>query len=167
MKRRKFRTALLVLLLSVVLVQFLPVDRSAPAVNPAQDFVAVTSPSPQLGQMIKDACYDCHSYETEYPWYSYVAPVAQWLQGHVNEGRKNLNFSIWTTYSAKKTDKKLKEAIEMVKEKEMPLQSFTWGHPEARLSDAQRTEITDWFQKFRTSADSDRNQGEEDGEEEE
>ncbi len=165
-KRKGLRLAFLVLLLIAVVAQFLPVDRSAPAVDPSQDFVSVTDPPAQLGQLIKDACYDCHSYETQYPWYSYIAPVAQWLQGHIDEGRQHLNFSIWTTYNAKRMDRKLKEAIHEVKEKGMPLNSFTWVHSEARLSDVQRAELTDWFQRFRTGAGSDRNgDGDEEAEE--
>ena len=153
MKRpRRIRTIILILILVIVLIQFLPVNRSAPPVDPAQDFVAVTNPPANLGILIKDACYDCHSHETEYPWYSYVAPVAQWLQGHVKEGRENLNFSVWTTYSAEDADGSLEEAVEMVEEKEMPLKSFTWGHPEARLTDAQRAELVQFFKSLRTGA---------------
>lgn len=152
-KRRWFRIIFLVLLLIVVLIQFLPVDRSVPTVNPSQDFVAVTNPPAAVATLIKQACYDCHSYETEYPWYSYISPVAQWLQGHVNEGREKINFSIWTTYSAADADEAMEEAVEEVGEKKvMPLKSFTWTHPEARLTDAQRTELTDWFRKLRTGA---------------
>lgn len=159
-KRRLFRTILLVLLLILVLMQFLPVDRSAPAVNPSQDFVAVTNPPAALGTLIKDACYDCHSHETEYPWYSYVSPVSQWLQGHINGGREHLNFSVWTTYSAGDADHAMEEAVEVVEKKEMPLKSFTWTHPEARLTDAQRKELAGWFQSLRTGAWGEEEEGE-------
>lgn len=163
-KRNLFRTIFLVLLLLVVAIQFLPVDRSAPAVNPSQDFVSVTNPPAAVGTLIKEACYDCHSYETEYPWYSYVSPVAQWLQGHIKEAREKINFSIWTTYNAEDADKAMEEAVEEVGEKkEMPLKSFTWTHPEARLTDAQRKELTDWFQGLRTGASG--NGGEEEDDE--
>lgn len=153
MKRRsRFRTIFLILLLFLVAIQFLPVDRSAPPVDPSQDFVAVMNPPGLLKPLIKDACYDCHSHETEYPWYSYIAPVAQWLQGHINEGREKVNFSVWTTYSAEDADHALEEVVEMLEEKEMPLNSFTWTHPEARLSDVQRTDLVAWFKTQRTSA---------------
>jgi len=155
MKRRRFRTILLILLLVIVLIQFLPVNRSVPQIDPSQDFIAVTHTSADLGRLIKDACYDCHSYETEYPWYSYVSPVSLWLQNHINEGREHLNFSIWATYPANRADHKLKEAVEHVKEKEMPLNSFMWMHPEARLTDTQRADLAAWFQGLRTGAGED------------
>ncbi len=158
-KRGLFRTIFLIILLLLVAIQFIPVDRSAPAVNPSQDFVAVMNPPGQLGTLIKEACYDCHSHETEYPWYSYVSPVSLWLQGHINEAREKVNFSIWTTYSAADTDHAVEEVVEVIEKKEMPLKSFTWTHPEARLSDAQRTEMVSWFKTLRTGASEKRGEG--------
>ena len=137
----------MILLLILVVMQFIPVDRNVPVVDPVTDFVSVEHPPQAVAQLLRDACYDCHSYETEYPWYSYVAPVSLWLQNHVTVGRKELNFSIWGTYSPKRKDHKMEEAIELVKEREMPLASFTWMHPEARLTDDQRAEITEYLQR--------------------
>jgi hypothetical protein len=149
-RRRNVRTIVLLILLVVVLIQFLPVDRSAPPIDPAQDFVSVMRPPEGTARLIRDACYDCHSFETEYPWYAYVSPVAQWLQGHIKEGRKHMNFSIWATYPADDQDHSMKECVEMVEEKAMPLKSFTWAHPEARLTDAQRSELVEYFKSLRT-----------------
>jgi hypothetical protein len=148
-KRKRSGLILLILLLVVVLIQFLPVDRSVPEVVPTQDFLVVTAPDAYLRMLIKEACYDCHSYETEYPWYAYISPVSQWLQGHVNNGREHLNFSIWATYAHEDEDHALKEAAEMVETKSMPLKSFLWVHPEARLTDVQRTELAEWFTSLR------------------
>jgi hypothetical protein len=146
---RRSRLILPIILLVLVLIQFLPVDRSVPAVDPVQDFVAVTNPPAALGALIKDACYDCHSYETEYPWYAYISPVAQWLQRHINHGREHMNLSIWTTYTPGDTDHALEEMVEMVESKNMPLKSFTWVHSEARLTDTQRVELAAWFESLR------------------
>ena len=163
-KRNRLRTIFLILLLLLVAIQFLPVDRSTPALTPAQDFLAVMNSPGQLGPLIKDGCYDCHSHETEYPWYSYVAPVGQWLQGHIRKARKQVNFSVWTTYSTEDADHALKEIVEVVKEKEMPLKSFTWMHPEARLTEVQRTELATWFQGLRTGASDNNAEGNSDDE---
>lgn len=99
--------------------------------------------------LLKSACYDCHSNETEYPWYAQVQPLAWWIDHHVEEARESLNFSIWQTYSVKDMDHAFEECIEMVEEKEMPLTSFTLTHPEARLSELQRQQMVDWFKKLR------------------
>lgn len=140
---------LLVLLLILVAIQFLPIDRSVPDVDPSQDFVLSTQPPGEVAKLFHDACYDCHSYETEYPWYGYVAPVGQWLQGHINHGRGKVNYSIWTTYSADDQDHALKEMGEMIETRKMPLKGFVWMHPEAQLTDAQRADMVAWLSAVR------------------
>ena len=148
-KRKLWRTILLVLLLIFVLIQFIPVDRSAPELVPAQDFLNAYEMPMEFITLVREACYDCHSYESEYPWYAYVAPVSQWVQGHIDHGRRHLNYSIWTTYDREKRLHKLEEMVEMVDDGSMPLKSFTWNHPEARLSDEQRAQLVDWFNTLR------------------
>lgn len=144
-KKRIVRLILLVLLLIFVVLQFIPVDRSVPEYDPAHDFVSVVSPPAHLAPIIREACYDCHSYETEYPWYSYVAPVSMWLQNHIDEAREHVNFSLWHTYNAEDKDEALEDCTEMVDSGSMPLKSFTWMHPEARLTDEEREELATWF----------------------
>lgn len=92
------------------------------------------------------ACNDCHSNKTRYPWYSNVQPFAWWMAGHVNDGKRHLNFSEFTKSNLARQNHKLEEIIETVKEKEMPLSSYTWlgFHSEANLTDEQRQAITDW-----------------------
>jgi hypothetical protein len=94
--------------------------------------------------LLKAACYDCHSNNTSYPWYSRITPVNWWMKNHVDDGKKELNFSIYTTYNAKQKEHKMKEIIETVKEHEMPIGSYLWMHKEARLSDEQRAALTQW-----------------------
>ena len=150
MRRRKlWRTIILVLLLIFVLIQFIPIDRSAPEVNPGEDFLNSYEMPVEFMTLVRDACYDCHSNESEYPWYSYVAPVSFWIQNHIDHGRKHLNYSIWTEYEIDKRMHKLEEMMDMVEEKEMPLSSYVWGHPEARLTDEQRAKLVDWFDTLR------------------
>ncbi|MCB9230869.1 MAG: heme-binding domain-containing protein [Bacteroidia bacterium] len=133
------------LVVALVLIQFIPVDRSVPEMVPADDYMMVESPPQDVAVLIKEACYDCHSFETEYPWYSRVAPVSFWLQNHINGGRKHLNFSKWGSYEQKRKDHKKEECEEMVEAGEMPMASFTWAHPEARLSEADREKLVSWF----------------------
>jgi hypothetical protein len=92
------------------------------------------------------ACNDCHSNKTRYPWYSEVQPVAWWLAGHVEDGKRHLNFSEFTKSKIARQNHKLEEIIETVKEKEMPLSDYTWMgfHADARLTDGQRVAIAEW-----------------------
>lgn len=136
---------LLGLLVIFILLQFVPIDHSIPTVDPNHDYVQMEQPPAAVGKMIKDACYDCHSYETKYPWYASVAPLSFWLQGHINNGRKELNFSTWKT--AENKAHKLEECAEEIEELKMPLKSYTWTHPEAKLTEAQKKELIAWFEK--------------------
>lgn len=99
-----------------------------------------------VNQLLQVSCNDCHSNKTEYPWYANVQPVAWWLNDHVVDGKRHLNFSEFTKMPIAFQNHKLEETIEMVEEKEMPLPSYTnFGlHPQANLTDAQRKLITDW-----------------------
>ena len=89
--------------------------------------------SPKTRELSKAACFDCHSNQTVWPWYSHVAPVSWMLQNHVTEGREHLNFSEFD-----RPQRDADEAVEMVEKSYMPLTNYTWLHPEARLSDADR-----------------------------
>jgi hypothetical protein len=99
--------------------------------------------------LLKVSCYDCHSNHTDYPWYSKITPVNWWLNNHINEGKKELNFSTFSTGSFKRKDKKMKEIDEQVDKHEMPLDSYLWIHKDAKLNDAQRKLIIDWSKTSR------------------
>ncbi len=108
----------------------------------------VTVPEPTR-QLLQRACYDCHSDQTTYPWYAEVNPVGWWLNHHVKEGKAELNLSAFAQYNAKRRDHKLKEIAETIQQQEMPLPSYHWMHPEARLTDAQRLQLINWAQNAR------------------
>jgi len=133
----------------LVIMQFFQIDKTNPAVDASKDFIMMANPPQEVKLILKQACYDCHSHETAYPWYTYVAPVSWWLKSHINEGREHLNFSDWSTYSAKKQDHKLEEVGEEVHEGEMPLDSYTWAHSEARLSEEQVQTLVNWVSQYR------------------
>ncbi len=90
------------------------------------------------------ACYDCHSNETVWPWYSQIAPFSWLLAWDVQEGRKELNFSRWNRYSPKERAKKVKESWEEIEEGEMPPWFYLPLHPEARLSAEDRAVVQEW-----------------------
>jgi hypothetical protein len=126
---------------AVVLVgiQLIPVDRANP---PAEGPMAM--PAGEAGRILEAACMDCHSHETAWPWYARVAPAKLLVSRHVSEGREHLNFSTWGRETPERQDHKLEEIVEVVESGEMPEGSYTWMHPEARLTDAQRHVIVEW-----------------------
>ncbi len=146
-----FKTLLLLLLVAFIVIQFFGIDRSVPETSPEADFITIYSPPSEVQNILQSACYDCHSYETNYPWYSNIQPVAWWLQDHIEEARDEMNLSTWTNYSPEDADHYLEEIVEMVDEEEMPLPSYTWAHADARLTDQQRETLVSWAENLRTS----------------
>jgi hypothetical protein len=122
----------------LIAVQFIPVDRSNP---PAEGEIMEST---ELKTILKRSCYDCHSNETVWPWYSYVAPVSWLVADDVHEGRKHLNFSNWQNIEVRKVSKAKQEIWEMVSEGEMPLGKYVLLHPEAKLSEKDKQIIKDW-----------------------
>jgi len=96
--------------------------------------------------ILKVACNDCHSNVTEYPWYAEIQPIAWFLNDHINDGKRHLNYSNFTSRPVAHQNHKFEEMIEMVKEREMPLPSYTWLglHLEANLTDEQRELLVSW-----------------------
>ena len=122
----------------LIAIQFIPVDQSNPPVSadPAIPFNVKT--------ILQRACYDCHSHETRWPWYSRVAPIS-WLLAHdVQEGREHLNFSTWTELPAQEIAENIEEIWEEVEEGEMPLWFYLPLHPEARLSSEDLALLNAW-----------------------
>lgn len=113
-------------------------DRSNPPVESDVDA------PPEVKALLKRACYDCHSHETTWPWYSNVAPVSWVVAHHVDEGRAELNFSKWAAYEPKRRAHKLEETEEMIEKGEMPLPGYVALHPEAKLTDAEKKTLIDW-----------------------
>lgn len=128
----------------LVIIQFFRIDKVNPSYEMENDFIMVTDPPELVKNILKNSCYDCHSFETKYPWYTNVAPVSWWIKYHINEGRDELNFSEWATFELKRKNHKLEEIIEMVEEGEMPMNSYTWVHSEARLTDEQQDALINW-----------------------
>jgi hypothetical protein len=102
--------------------------------------------SGEVSAILKNACNDCHSNKTEYPWYANIQPVGWWLANHVSDGKGHLNFSEFTSRKIAYQNHKLEEIIEEVDEDKMPLPSYTnFGlHPEANLTAEQKKVLTDW-----------------------
>ena len=140
-----------VLLIALVIAQFFRPDKNNGDISTVDAFLVETKPSENVTYLLKETCFDCHSDHTRYPWYNKITPVNYWLEDHIKHGKGHFNVSEWNTYSVKKKDHKLDELIEMVESKEMPLNSYTWTHGEAKLSDEQIAEMVAWAKGVRAS----------------
>lgn len=122
------------------------VPNELPAVEAANsgDLIGSGIVSEEISGILKTSCYDCHSNETKYPWYSYVAPVSWLVSKDVREGREELNFSTWQDYDMMEKLEKLDDIAIEVGEGEMPMGIYTAIHSSAKLDDAQRQLIVEW-----------------------
>ena len=149
---KKFlKKILLVLLVALVIIQFFrPTKNIAVAASP-NDITTKYAVPKDVQAILATSCYDCHSNTTKYPWYNTIQPVAWWLDDHIKEGKKELNFSEFATYRIGRQYKKLEEINEQVKEGEMPLESYTLIHGDAKLTEQQKLTLASWVTTLRDS----------------
>ena len=148
-KRIPFKKISLALIAVLIICQFFTIDKTNPTSDKSLDFGNVTSASAELSMILKASCYDCHSNEIKYPWYTNIAPISWWIKNHINEGTEELNFSIFGSYKSRRQDKKLKECIEIIYEGEMPMSSYTLIHRDASLTNDQKETLINFFTSLR------------------
>jgi len=134
----KLRIVLIVVAVAVVAIQLVPVDRSNPPVTGEVEAPAA------VVEVLRTSCYDCHSHETRWPWYAYVAPVSWLVAEDVEHGREHVNFSTWAEDDAEEQAEHLEEIWEEVEEGKMPLKKYLLLHGDARLTDAGRDVLRSW-----------------------
>jgi hypothetical protein len=133
-------TIVLVMVTALMAAQFVPATRTNPPVQGS-----LQAPLP-IAARLRRACYDCHSNETRWPWYSHVAPVSWLIIRDVNLGREEINFSEWESYYPRTRRRKLEWMGRALHEKQMPPWSYRLMHPSARLSEADRAELQSWIE---------------------
>ena len=138
--KKKLKWIFGVLVAGFGLLQFTNPARTNP---PVVNDLPVTNAPPRVAVLLRAACYDCHSYESKWPWYSHIAPVSWLIAQDVNEGREHLNFSDWPQDNARAA-KKFDRINEVLDYREMPPKKYTALHPDARLTEAQHQELLDW-----------------------
>jgi hypothetical protein len=138
MMKTKLKASLLGIMVVAALLQTVQPDRSNPEVT------APLEAPPEVMAVLKRACYDCHSNETRWPWYSYLSPVSILVANHVHEGREHLNFSDWTTMDAAKQMHTSSEILEVLDKGEMPLTSYLLLHGDAELSSSDKALLRSW-----------------------
>jgi len=143
----------LVLLAALIIIQFFKPERNLSSSETiAANDISKLYPVPQeVASILKTSCYDCHSNNTHYPWYSNFQPVAWWLADHVKEGKGELNFSEFASYRIGNQYRKLEKMNSEVKEGEMPLESYTFIHGDAKLNPAQKEKLMSWASEIRDS----------------
>lgn len=144
MLKKIFKIVALVLLLGFVVIQFIRPDFTNPPINAADKIENSMQIPENVQAILTRSCADCHSHETKYPWYSKIQPSAWFLKDHIDEGRREMNFSIWNTYEPRRKKRKLDEICEQIEIKEMPLPSYLWIHGEAKLSEEDIKTLCDW-----------------------
>jgi hypothetical protein len=125
--------------------QFIPTRTNQSTTVPPTDFVKTYNVPEDVKSILAVSCYNCHSNNTNYPWYSRVQPVGWYLENHINKGKEDLNFSEFGDYSARMQQNKLKSMISQVEDGEMPLPSYTFIHREARLSENSKKRLVDYL----------------------
>lgn len=144
---KKIMLALLVILL--VMQAFRPTKNLS--ANTENDISVSYAVPTEVKTILAKACNDCHSNKTEYPWYASIQPAAFWLNDHVVDGKRHMNFNEFNKYRIAKQYKKLEECIDEVKDGEMPLESYTMIHKNAILTEAEKTTLTNWCLTVRDS----------------
>lgn len=135
-------------LVAFAMIQFIPVDKVNKPIDAAVNFVDAKKTPEKIKTLIKGACYDCHSNETVYPKYAYIAPVSWSVKSHINEGREHLNFSVWGTYNKDLKENMLNKSIQTLQSKTMPMPGYIVYHKEANLSEAERTLLINYFEEM-------------------
>jgi len=148
---KKKRLIWYVILGGFILMQAYPMERPYVSIDNPADIIANEDVPDEITNMLKSACYDCHSDETVYPWYANVAPVKWLVYRDTEEGRKDLNFSNWNTMSKDDKADILYDIAEEVTEGDMPMKIYTLTHPDAKLSDEDRKAISEWVENLADS----------------
>jgi len=144
MFKKILRIFLLVLLAAFVIIQFFHPKKNK-AEGPQTNYIGNSFAVPaNVKDILTKACNDCHSNNTSYPWYSKIQPVDWWMNKHIKEGKKGLNLDEYTNKRLRYQYHKMEELADIVKEGEMPLNSYTWMHKDAKLTKDERDKLINW-----------------------
>lgn len=145
-----FKKILLVLLIILIVIQFIHPARNISKGDQPNNIEKAYVVPPDVKTILGKACMDCHSNNTRYLWYFKIQPVDWWLTNHINDAKGELNFDEFTNKSPRYQYNKLNAVIDQVKKKEMPLDSYTWIHKDAILTDQEKTTLSNWAEGIRT-----------------
>jgi len=139
----------MVMLVAVFLViQLIPVERNISRVPAGQSFEKTEKVPANVAAILKVSCYDCHSNNTRYPWYSELQPGAWFMARHIKKGKEELNFDEFNNYSKRRKKAKIKSITSQIEKDEMPLPSYLWMHDDAGLSPAGKEQLLKFFRAY-------------------
>jgi|TARA_R110001606_G_scaffold86724_1_gene196229 hypothetical protein len=141
----------IVLLVAFVGIQFIPTTRNQSDTVPSTDFMLVNNVPETIQRKLQVSCYDCHSNNTQYPWYNRVQPITWFLEDHIKEGKAELNFNEWDSLSSRRKKSKLRSIIKQIESGEMPLDSYTLIHKDAKFSEAEAAELISFITQLKDS----------------
>ncbi len=137
--------------MALIVIQFFPITLNESDTVPQSDFMVENQVPATIKNRLQVSCYDCHSNNTDYPWYSKIQPAAWYLEDHIQEGKDELNFNEWAEYSDRRKNSKLRSIISQIEEDKMPLDSYTLIHKDAILSDEDKRVIIDYMKALKDS----------------
>lgn len=140
-------------LVAFVVIQFFPTNRNESYITPKTDFMMVNNVPIKIQNRLKVSCYDCHSNNTVYPWYNRIQPAAWFLENHVKEGKAELNFNEWDTYSDRRKNSKLRSIIKQIESGDMPMDNYTIIHRNAILSEKEKMVIIKYVSTIKENLD--------------
>jgi Haem-binding domain len=146
MKKYLKKTAIILAIIFMT-IQFIAPPKNSKINSSNQHISKVFAMPTDVELILKKSCYDCHSNNTQYPWYNNIQPFASSLHNHIIEGKDEINFDEFATYKPRRQYKKMKEIIEQLQTNEMPLFSYTLLHGDAKLSTIETTKIINWATK--------------------
>lgn len=146
---KTLKTSLLIALIIFAGIQFIPTERNISGTVPETDFIKMYKPPENVANILQNACYDCHSNNTAYPWYNKVQPVSWFLEGHINEAKEHLNFNEFGELSDRKMRSRIKSIASQIKDDEMPLLSYKLLHQEARLDPETRALLIEYMRNLK------------------
>ena len=145
--KKALKIVAIVLALGFLSLQVFQIDKTNPPIAHNETLEAVVPVPADISLILARSCNDCHSHKTVYPWYTSIQPNGWFMKGHIDDGRDELNFSIFNTYSPQKKQKKLDEICDQVREGEMPLPSYLWIHSDAALSQSDKDALCRWAEQ--------------------
>lgn len=134
-----------ILLTILFLIQIFRIDKTNQPINSSLDYVSITKAPENIRNLLKNSCYDCHSNQIKYPWYSNIAPVSWFIKSHIDEGREHLNFSEFGNYNKYQINGVLSDCVTTMKKGEMPLGSYTIIHKKSILNKKEQEQLLAWF----------------------
>lgn len=145
---KTWKKIVILLVIALIVIQLFRPEKNATKADPVNDIATKYDVPMDVLMTLYNACYNCHSNYTKYPWYFKVQPVAWWMTHHIDKAKKHVNFSEFATYSPKKAAHKLHEIEEQMTDQTMPITSYKLMHKDAHLSDEEYKDVADWAKKL-------------------